>query len=189
MLEPMLRRGTLIAVITLIVALLGVLAALRVPVQMIPDLDVRIISVETRWSGATPQDVEKEILIEQEDVLRSIPSLQRMKSTASTGEAVIELEFPFGVDLNEALIRVNNALSQVPAYPENVDEPQLFANSFSANAFMYFRVQPLPGNPQSLDIDRSATSSTTRSAKPPIRRTRRSPTRSRRATPLRRCVE
>ncbi len=153
MLEPMLRRGTLIAVITLIVALLGVLAALRVPVQMIPDLDVRIISVETRWSGATPQDVEKEILIEQEDVLRSIPSLQRMKSTASTGEAVIELEFPFGVDLNEALIRVNNALSQVPAYPENVDEPQLFANSFSANAFMYFRVQPLPGNPQSLDID------------------------------------
>lgn len=153
MLDALLRRGTLIAVITLIVSLLGVLAALRVPIQMIPDLDVRVISVETRWSGATPQDVEKEILIEQEDVLRSIPSLQRMKSTASTGEAVIELEFPFGVDLNEALIRVNNALSQVPAYPENVDEPQLFANSFSANAFMYFRIQPLAGNPQSLDVD------------------------------------
>ncbi len=153
MLDALLRRGTLITVITLIVSLLGLLAALRVPVQMIPDLDVRIISVETRWPGATPQDVEKEILIEQEEVLRSIPSLQRMKSTASTGEAVIELEFPFGVDVTEALIRVNNALSQVPAYPENVDEPQLFANSFSANAFMYYRVQPLDGNPQSLDID------------------------------------
>lgn len=153
MLEGLLRRGTLIAVIALIVSVFGLLAALRVPVQMIPDLDVRVVSVQTRWPGATPQDVEKEILIEQETVLRSLPSLQRMKSTAGTGEAVIELEFPFGVDLTEALIRVNNALSQVPAYPENVDEPQLFANSFSANAFMYYRIEPLPGNPLGLDID------------------------------------
>lgn len=153
MLDALLRRGTLIAVIALIVSVFGLLAALRVPVQMIPDLDVRVVSVQTRWAGATPQDVEKEILIEQENVLRSLPSLQRMKSTARTGEAVIELEFPFGVDLTEALIRVNNALSQVPAYPENVDEPQLFANSFSANAFMYYRIEPLPGNPLGLDID------------------------------------
>lgn len=153
MLEALLRRGTLIAVIALIISVFGLLAALRVPVQMIPDLDVRVVSVQTRWPGATPQDVEKEILIEQETVLRRVPSLQRMKSTASTGEAVIELEFPFGVDLTEALIRVNNALSQVPAYPENVDEPQLFANSFSSNAFMYYRIEPLPGNPLGLDID------------------------------------
>jgi hypothetical protein len=69
-----------------------------VPVQMIPDLDVRIISIETGWPGATPQDVEKEILIEQEDYLRGMPNLKRMTSLASTGRAQIELEFPFGTD-------------------------------------------------------------------------------------------
>jgi len=146
------RHGTILAVAVLVVCVLGVLAALRIPVQMIPDLEVRVVSVDTRWPGATPQDVEQEILIEQEEYLRGLPGLERMISTASTGRAEIELEFPFGTDINEALIRVNNALSQVPDYPENVDEPRLEATSFSQNSFMYLRVEPLDGNPFELDM-------------------------------------
>lgn len=136
----------------LIVCLFGILAAFRVPIQMIPDLDVRSISVSTRWPGATPQDVEKEIIIEQEEYLRRIPSMERMISRASTGQAEIELEFPNGTDINGVLIRVNNALSQVQAYPENVDEPRIVTSSISNNPFMFFRTTPLPGNPLNVDM-------------------------------------
>lgn len=153
MFEHVVRQGVLVAVATLIVCLLGTVAALRIPVQMIPDLEVRTVSVQTGWPGATPQDVEQEILLEQEQYLRNLPNLRRMVSIASTGRAVVELEFPFGVDINEALIRTSNALSQVPAYPENVDEPVLSTSSFSENAFMYFRIVPAPGNPLALDLD------------------------------------
>jgi len=151
--ERVLRHGTLIAVAVLIVCVLGIVAAVRVPVQMIPDLEVRTISVDTRWPGATPQDVEQEILIEQEQVLRTLPNLQRMVSTAGTGRATIELEFPFGVDVNEALIRTNNALSQVSGYPENVDDPALSTSSFSDNAFMYFRIGARGDSALDLDLD------------------------------------
>ncbi|MGJ3242666.1 MAG: efflux RND transporter permease subunit [Opitutales bacterium] len=152
MIEFLLRRGTLLTVSVLIVMIFGVIAALRIPVQMIPDLEVRVISIETTWPGATPQDVEKEILIEQEDYLRNLPSLQRMISNAGTGSATIDLEFPFGTDINEALIRVNNALSQVPSYPENVDEPVIYTDSFSNNAFLYYSITPQPGNPRNLNM-------------------------------------
>ena len=152
MFEAIVKRGTLMTVIILILSVLGVVAALRIPVQMIPDLEVRTITVRTSWPGATPQDVEKEIVIEQEEYLRSIPGLQRITSSSSFGSASIELEFPFGIDLNETLINVNNALSQVPSYPINVDEPRIYATSFSANSFMYFRVAPLSGNPRKLDM-------------------------------------
>lgn len=153
MFENIVRHGILVTVSVLIICVLGTLAALRVPVQMIPDLDVRTITIQTRWPGATPQDIEKEILIEQEEYLRNIPYLKELTASANTGSAEIELEFPFGVDITETLIRVNNALTQVPSYPENVDEPQVYATSFSANSFMYFRVSPLPGNPRGLDMD------------------------------------
>ncbi len=153
MFENIIRNGTLVTVTVLIVCVLGIVAATRIPVQMIPDLDVRAISVRTAWPGATPQDVEKEILIEQEDYLRNLPNLSRIIATARSGVAQIQLEFPFGTDITEMLIRVNNALSQVPSYPENVDEPRIFANSFSSNPFMFFSVQPLPGNPRKLDMD------------------------------------
>lgn len=152
MFAAIIRRGIIVAVGALIIVLLGIMATLRIPVQMIPDLDIRTISIETRWPGATPQDIEKEILLEQEEYLRNIPNLARMEATATSGSASIELEFPFGVDATEALINVNNALSQVPQYPENVDEPQVFAASTSSNAFMYFNVGPLDGNPQSVDM-------------------------------------
>ncbi|QKX18034.1 efflux RND transporter permease subunit [Microbulbifer sp. YPW1] len=153
MFEQIVRNGILVTVAVLIIAILGVVAAFRIPVQMIPDLEVRTISIRTSWPGATPQDIEKEILIEQEEYLRNIPYLQELQSTADLGSAEIELEFPFGVDILETQIRVNNALTQVPSYPENVDEPRVYATSFSSNAFMYYRVSPLPGNPRNLDMD------------------------------------
>ena len=153
MFEAIVRRGTLLAVGILVVCIFGVMALLRVPVQMIPDLEVRTISIRTSWPGATPQDVEKEILVEQERYLRNVPGVQRMLSSAGTGSARVELEFPFGTDINDALIRVSNALSQVSSYPENVDEPRIYTSSFSSNSFMFFRVQPLPGNPRGLRME------------------------------------
>ena len=152
MFETLVRRGTLVAVAALIMVVLGVVSALKIPVQMIPDLEVRTVHVRTTWPGATPQDIEKEILIEQEDRLRSVPSLQRLTSSASFGRADIELEFPFGINVNDTLIDVINALSRVPSYPENVNEPRIYATSFSSNSFMYFRATPLPGNPRNLDM-------------------------------------
>ncbi|MFK7732058.1 MAG: efflux RND transporter permease subunit, partial [Pseudomonadales bacterium] len=155
MFEKLIARPTLVSVAALIVCVLGIVAALRIPVQMIPDLDVRAISVRTIWPGATPQDVEKEILIEQEEYLRNLPNLSRITATASSGRAEIEMEFPLGTDITNMLIRVSNALSQVPSYPENVDEPRIFANSFSSNSFMFYSLMPLSGNPRQLDISMS----------------------------------
>lgn len=153
MFDAVIKRGILVSVIVAIVCILGVAGALKIPVQMIPDLEVRTITVSTGWSGATPQDIEKEILIEQERYLRSLPNLKRMTSYASMGRSTIELEFPFGVNVNDAMINVNNALSQVSSYPENVDQPRLISSSFSSNAFMYFSLKPQKGNPLDLDMD------------------------------------
>ena len=152
MFEFAVNKPVILVVAILIVCVFGINAVYRVPKQMIPDLDARVVSVRTSWPGATPQDVEKEIIIEQEDYLRNIPSLDRMVSNASTGAGRIELEFPHGIDLNDVLIRVNNALAQVPAYPENVDQPRIVTTSTSNNPFMFFRVTPRPGNPKDVDI-------------------------------------
>ena len=146
------ERPVILTVAILILTLFGILAIFNVPVQMIPDLDARVVSIRTTWPGASPQDVEKEILVEQEKYLGRIPGLDRMVSTANTGKAEIELEFPFTVGIQEALLNVNNALSQVPGYPENVDQPSIKAEAFSSNSFMYFRLMPVSGDFTEEDI-------------------------------------
>ena len=105
MFERIVQHGTLVTVTVLILCVLGIVAATRIPVQMIPDLDVRVIGVRTIWPGATPQDVEKEILIEQEKYLRNLPNLSRITSTAQSSSARIDLEFPLGTDMTDMMIR------------------------------------------------------------------------------------
>lgn len=148
--DLLLRQGNLIAVIVLALCVLGLVVAFSVPVQMIPDISTRTIVVETRWPGATPQDIEQEILMEQEQHLRTLPGLRRIISNASSGEARIQLDFPFGTDINEALLRTSNALSRVARYPENVDPPALSTISASEEPFMYFAITPMAG--QQLDL-------------------------------------
>ena len=147
------KKPIILTVGILVICVFGISALFQVPKQMIPDLDARVVSVRTSWPGATPQDVEKEIIIEQEDYLRNIPNLERMISESDTGSGRIELEFPHGIELNDVLIRVNNALSQVPSYPENVDEPRIVTTSTSNNPFMFFRATPAAGNPQHVDMN------------------------------------
>lgn len=153
MFELAIKHSVVLTVVILIICLFGILAVFRVPVQMIPDLDARTVTVRTTWPGATPQDIEKEIIVEQEEHLRALPNLQRMTSTATSNSANIELEFIHGVNIQEILIRVNNALTQVPSYPENVNPPRIITSSFSDNPFMFFRVQPIEGNPKKINMD------------------------------------
>ena len=153
MFERIIRHGVVVTVAAVVVCLLGAAAIFRVPVQMIPDMDITSLTVATSWPGASPQDVEREILIEQEEYLRSIPGLSRMTAEASTGNATIELEFGLGRNLSEVLALTNNALSQVPRYPDNVDRPRRFTTAFSDNYFMFYVIQPAAGNPRGLDIE------------------------------------
>jgi multidrug efflux pump subunit AcrB len=146
------RNSVAVTVCVLLVMIFGVVAIFSIPVQMTPDISATKITVLTDWPGATPQDIEREIVMEQEKYLRSIPSLDRMVASASTGSASIELEFRTGSDLNEILVRVNNALSQVPTYPENVDQPRISTSSASDQPIAWFSVRPRSEAPPDLDV-------------------------------------
>ena len=54
-----LEKPVILAVAIIIVCLLGLAALFRVPIQLIPDLDPRVVTVQTWWPGANPQDIER----------------------------------------------------------------------------------------------------------------------------------
>ena len=113
--------GTLVAV--LLVVLFGLLSVVGLPIQLTPDIAVPTLSVTTQWPGAAPAEVEREILEEQEEVLKGLTGLERMLADAAPGQGTITLELAVGTDLDEALVRVSNKLAQVPSYPETADQP------------------------------------------------------------------
>lgn len=116
------RPVTVIVGVILIVAF-GAAAVLRLPIQLTPDIAVPTITVNTTWPGASPLEVEADLVQPQEDVLKNVQGLTSMISESRFGQGAITLEFEVGTELSEALVRVSNNLSQVPNYPQTARQP------------------------------------------------------------------
>lgn len=133
-----------VAVGVILLGLFGIIALTSIPVQLTPDVDQPIISVTTEWTGRSPDEIEREIIEEQEDVLKNVSNLRKMTATADQGQATIELEFFIGTDLKEARQEVSDSLREVPEYPEEAEEPVIVegeAGAGSPVAWLIFNSQ------------------------------------------------
>ena len=105
LIEQSLKYGVTVAVGVILLLMFGLLSLSRIPVQLIPEISQPELSIHTFWPGASPEEVEREIIDEQETFLKSIPGLVEMESTAKTGTGEIYLTFKTGTHLQEALVR------------------------------------------------------------------------------------
>ncbi|NBC10863.1 MAG: hypothetical protein GVY24_03895, partial [Planctomycetes bacterium] len=71
-----------VAVGVILLLLFGVIALVSIPIQLVPNTDPTIITVNTNWVGRSPEEVEKEIIEPQEDVLKNVRNLEKMTATA-----------------------------------------------------------------------------------------------------------
>ncbi len=116
-----------VAVGVFLLVMFGLLSIFQVRVQLTPDVDRPIITVSTFWDGASPQEMESEIVDRQEEKLKNVSGLKKMTSTSSQNRAEVRLEFPVGIDKDIAFRDVSDKLRQVTGYPEEVEEPVVTA--------------------------------------------------------------
>ncbi|PIR01304.1 MAG: acriflavin resistance protein [Nitrospinae bacterium CG11_big_fil_rev_8_21_14_0_20_45_15] len=152
LIEHSLKYGVTVAVGVIMIVLFGIMSLFRIPVQLVPDVSQPELTVTTDWPGASPEEVERDIIDEQEKHLKSISGLIEMKSLAQTGRAEIYLTFRTGADLQEMLVRTSNSLQQVSSYPENADEPIIKTINVSDRPIGWFVLQPLPEMLDKVDV-------------------------------------
>ena len=121
-----------------LIVLFGILSLFRVPVQLIPDVEKPKITVRTVWTGASPEEIEKEIIIPQEDKLKSIEGLLEMESDSKDSLGNVILTFKIGTNIDGALLRVSNKLNLVPDYPERADKPIILTAAEEKRGIAYF---------------------------------------------------
>jgi HAE1 family hydrophobic/amphiphilic exporter-1 len=142
LIEAFVRNPVKVSVGVLLVALFGFIALLRMPMQLTPEVEIPKISIETVWPGASPQEVEREIVQEQEEFLQSVEGVTKLSANCADSLGTITLEFAVGTDLSEALLKVNARLQQVPEYPEEADQPVISTSDPRANAIAWFILRP-----------------------------------------------
>ena len=94
-----------VSVGVLLLVLFGLISAFQIPIQLTPNVDQPRITITTRWEGASPEEVEEEIIERQEEKLKGINNLRKMTSTSRQGRGEVSLEFHVGANKDEACCR------------------------------------------------------------------------------------
>lgn len=149
--SAILENPVKVAVGVILIVMFGLIAAFQMPMQLSPEVERPVISIRTNWRGASPQEIEKEIVNEQEEQLKSVSGVVRMTSESSDSSAEIDLEFAVGTDMKEALLTVNSALQQVRDYPIDADLPRISTSSNSDRSIAWFILSAAPPSLEELD--------------------------------------
>ena len=91
------------AFIFLIIAF-GIVALNKIPIQMTPDIDKPVLQVRVSWPGASPEDVEREVVTRLELAVVSLSGVENIESDSRFGSARVTLTYSLGQDMDIALI-------------------------------------------------------------------------------------
>ncbi|MEX2287952.1 MAG: efflux RND transporter permease subunit [Planctomycetaceae bacterium] len=144
MIEAFVQNPVKVAVGVLLVTLFGVIAVFKMPVQLTPEVETPILRVETRWPGASPQEIEREIIQEQEEQLKSVEGLVKLTSECMDSEGRITLEFAVGTDIDDAMLKASTRLQQVREYPIDALEPVIETRNVSDSPIARFVLMAKP---------------------------------------------
>ncbi len=133
------------AVGVILLVMFGFISLYRIPIQLIPNVEQPRVTITTVWPGASPQEIEREIVNEQEEQLKSLEGLVKMESSSQDSYGTIVLTFHLDTPRDVAALRVSNRLDQVPEYPDDADKPIITTVNADYSAIAWFTLEPTEG--------------------------------------------
>ncbi|MBG6216745.1 HAE1 family hydrophobic/amphiphilic exporter-1 [Arthrobacter sp. CAN_A6] len=135
-----LGNRALIALITVLASVFGVITLGSLKQELIPSLEFPQITVISSVPGASPEYLDKQVSSPLESALSGVEGLESSSATSRTGVSSVSLVFVYGTNLDRARAQVDRAISTVrPLLPDDV-EPQALAGSISDLPIVFMAV-------------------------------------------------
>ncbi|MEV7995719.1 efflux RND transporter permease subunit [Streptomyces sp. NPDC086077] len=124
-----LAQRALIGLMSIIALAFGAIAIPQLKQQLLPTIELPVVSVLAPYQGASPDVVEKQVVEPLEDNLEAVDGITGVTSTASEGNAVIMASFDYGNNTDQLVADVQQAVNRARVQlPDDVD-PQVVAGS------------------------------------------------------------
>ena len=132
------RRPVLATVLSLVVALIGLVAYARLTVREYPNIDPPVVTVDTRYPGASAEIVETQIAQVLEESLAGIEGVRILTSTNRQEQSQISVTFRLGRAADAAAADVRDRVSRVRnKLPQDIDEPLIQKVEADAQPIIY----------------------------------------------------
>ncbi len=153
------RRPVSTVAATLAVVLLGSVSLARLPVSLLPDVVLPVLTVRTAYEGAAAPEVSRFVAEPIEQALAATPGLVELRSVSRNGEATTTARFAWGTDMRTTVLTVRELLDNARAQlPERAERPTLLTSDPGARpiAVLAVRSDPARGGGDLRSLARTA---------------------------------
>ena len=120
------RRPVTTIMIFVGVVVLGLFALTRLPIDLLPDMQINRVMVVTSYSGAAPEEVENNITKPIQNVLNGINGVKHITSQSKENVSVVTLELREGLDIENAINDTRDKISAITeALPDGAGTPNI----------------------------------------------------------------
>jgi HAE1 family hydrophobic/amphiphilic exporter-1 len=131
------RRPITITVIFIAVALLGIFSFFNLGIDLLPNVNIPHLIVQTTYANASPEEVEKQITEPLESAVATVTGVKKVTSVSKEGVSVISVDFVWGTDMKFALLSLREKLDNMSfALPREVGRPTIIRSDPSSSPIM-----------------------------------------------------
>lgn len=132
------RRPVFATVLSLIIVLLGVVSFTRLSVREYPKIDEPVVTVDTRYRGASAEIIESQVTKPLEDSIAGIEGIEVLTSISRSEQSQISVRFKLTRDPDSAAADVRDRVSRVrQRLPADIDEPVIAKVEADANPIIW----------------------------------------------------
>lgn len=143
MLDYLIKRPIGVILSFAMVVVLGIFLFPRIPVSLLPETDVPVLSIHVNYPGGNAETIESEITKPIRLQMLQVSGIEDVWSTTENGRAELELRFRYGRNMSLAYIEANEKLDQIVSrLPDDLDRPLVNYNSLSDLPVLYLSVTP-----------------------------------------------
>lgn len=144
MLKHLIDRPVAVTMVLLSIVTLGLVSLSRLPVSLIPDVDIPYVTVRITAGDMSARELDEAVVKPLRQRLIQTADLEEIRTESRDGQAVLELEFTHGTDINYAYIEVNEKIDRAMSALPDIARPRVMKASAADIPAFYLNMTLAP---------------------------------------------
>ena len=107
------RRPVATTMVMVSFIFIGLLAMFSMKKELIPDINIPVVTISTTWNGAVAEDVETQVTKKIKGSLSNVEAIDKIQTVSSYGSSSVVVNFDFGVNTNDKVTQIQREVSKI----------------------------------------------------------------------------